>query len=110
MLRVRGSGTGGRLDLDSQEVRAPFHDQIDLLARRRSPIEEFGTLGHDRVAPDEKVGEHEILEVRTGRNAQAGDVQSDDDLARLKARLDALPGGGAPSRQCFRKFVRSFGA
>ncbi|MEZ4248907.1 MAG: glucose-6-phosphate dehydrogenase, partial [Polyangiales bacterium] len=29
---------------------------------------------------------------------EAGDVQSDDDLARLKARLDALPGGESTGR------------
>ena len=63
--------------------RRPKSDE-EFRSELRAQMPESLLEGFDRLAPH--------------LGYQAGDVQSDDDLAALKARLDALPGGESTGR------------
>ena len=78
----------GCLDLDGQQVVSGFDDEIDLLTRCCSPVQDFGAL-RPGVPPRQQVPEHEVLEVRDGRLVELGEVQGGRGVAPVQlGRLD----------------------
>src|SRR5207249_4033605 len=71
------------LDLDRDEVAAGLDDEVHLLARRRSPVEDLGALD-PRVPPAQQVVQHEVFEVSAGGLGRAAQVQGQARVAPVE--------------------------